>query len=194
MTRVRFMVLLIAVIGLVSVGISLLGAEVVKSTSDENFCGACHVMQPMVTTFNQDIHGGNNPHGFKAECVDCHLPHTSTAAYLLSKGTQGANDVIKMLFTDTDNINWLERRKEREHFVFDSGCLSCHQTLLTKTQAKNVKSLQMHQHYQAMQKTTDPLTCVSCHVTIGHNGALRSELNKTQPEYKFLQQLPEQKP
>ncbi|PHI28123.1 cytochrome c3 family protein [Budvicia aquatica] len=189
MSRTRFIILLACVIGLVSVGISLLGAEAVKQTGGENFCGSCHEMQPMVKTFQQDIHGGNNPHGFSAECVDCHLPHTSTFSYLVSKGVQGTNDVVKVMFTDTSKIDWISRRKQREEFVFDSGCLTCHNKLLDKTTADNSKSLEMHQHYKDMQQTTTPVNCVSCHVTVGHNGELRSELNQTQPEYKFSQDL-----
>ncbi|EBC2882978.1 hypothetical protein EW653_08565 [Salmonella enterica subsp. enterica serovar Rauform] len=33
-----------------------------------------------------------------AECMDCHLPHTSTVGYLISKGVQGTNDVIKKIY------------------------------------------------------------------------------------------------
>ncbi|GKX64445.1 hypothetical protein SOASR032_30140 [Pragia fontium] len=105
--------------------------------------------------------------------------------YLVSKGTQGINDVVKVVFTDTDKIDWLSHRKLRESFVYDSGCLECHKTLLDKAQKNGFKSQQMHQHYKVLQQTENPVACVSCHVTIGHNGELRNELNKTHPEYKY---------
>ncbi|MNE96449.1 hypothetical protein D3C80_1946520 [compost metagenome] len=47
----------------------------------------------------------------------------------------------------------------------------------------------MHAHYQEMQQKGEKLQCVSCHVTIGHNGELRSRLNETQPEYQFQHDL-----
>lgn len=187
MSRTRFIILLACVTIMVASGISLLGVEVVETTGNEEFCGACHEMQPMVKTYQQDTHGGNNPHGFSAECVDCHLPHTSTVGYLLSKGIQGTNDVIKKTLTDTSDINWLENRKKRESYVYDSGCLECHNQLLGKTKADNPKSIEMHQHYKDMQNKTPSLKCVSCHVTVGHTGALRGELNQLAPEYKFME-------
>ncbi|HIF3540788.1 TPA: cytochrome c3 family protein [Salmonella enterica] len=188
MSRTRFVILLACVTILVATGISLLGVGVVKTTGNAEFCGACHEMQPMVKTYQQDTHGGNNPHGFSAECVDCHLPHTSTVGYLISKGVQGTNDVIKKKFTDTSDINWLENRKKRESYVYDSGCLECHNQLLDKTKADNPKSLEMHKLYKDMSNTNSALKCVSCHVTVGHAGLLRGELNQTSPEYKFLKE------
>lgn len=185
MNRMKFGLLLACVVGLVSMGISLIGAEVVKATGGEQFCGACHEMQPMVEAYRHDIHGGNNRVGFKAECADCHLPHDNTFNYLLKKATSGLNDVYKVTLTDTSQIDWLGKRERREEFVYDSGCLSCHQGLLEKTVASNPKSLEMHGHYQKMQQNGEALQCVSCHLTIGHNGELRSSLNETQPEYKF---------
>ncbi|EBK0028686.1 NapC/NirT family cytochrome c [Salmonella enterica] len=188
MSRTRFILLLAFVTIIVASGISLLGVEVVKSTGNDEFCRACHEMQPMVKTYQQDTHGGNNPHGFSAECVDCHLPHTSTVGYLLSKGVQGTNDVITKTFTDTSDINWLENRKKRESYVYDSGCLECHNQLLDKTKADNPKSLEMHKLYKDMSNKNPVLKCVSCHVTVGHAGSLRGELNQTAPEYKFLKE------
>lgn len=185
MNRMKFGLLLACVLGLVSLGISLIGAEVVKATGDEQFCGACHEMKPMVEAYRHDIHGGSNRVGFKAECADCHLPHDNAFNYLLKKATSGLNDVYKVTLTDTSKIDWLGKRERREEFVYDSGCLSCHQGLLEKTVASNPKSLEMHGHYQKRQQEGEALQCVSCHLTIGHNGELRSRLNETQPEYKF---------
>lgn len=188
MSRTRFIILLACATILVASGISLLGVELVKKTGNDEFCGTCHDMQPMVKTYKQDTHGGNNPHGFSAECVDCHVPHTSTIDYLLSKGAQGSNDVFKKALTDTSKIDWLAHRKERESYVYDSGCLECHNRLLDKTTADNPKSLEMHQHYKDMQNENPSLKCVSCHVTVGHAGSLRGELNQYRPEYKFMKE------
>lgn len=189
MKRTHLIILFVIVAGLVGTGISLVGAEVVNRTGNDEFCGSCHVMEPMVVTFRQDTHGGNNRYGFKAQCVDCHLPHSSTVGYLFEKGKLGAHDFIVNFATDTSKIDWIALRERREEFVYDSGCLSCHTQLLNRVSASNPKSLEMHQHYQQLQQTDQPIACVSCHVTVGHNGALRSELNTIQPEYRFSYDL-----
>lgn len=163
-----------------------MGVEIVKRTSNAEFCSSCHIMTPMVETFKRDTHGGNNVHGFVANCTDCHLPHNNTLNYLWHKGKMGANDLFKVALTDTAKINWYAKRQERETFVFDSGCLDCHQKLFERTQVGNPKSLETHGIYLANLHSDSPLHCVSCHVTVGHNGEMRSELNKLYPEgYKF---------
>ncbi|MGL5948048.1 MAG: cytochrome c3 family protein [Aeromonas sp.] len=169
--------------------VGLITAEIVHRTGGEAFCGSCHVMTPMVKTYQADIHGGNNRVGFKAECADCHLPHDNMANYMLEKTKAGLNDVFKVVFTDTDKIDWIARRDERKRYVYDSGCLSCHEGILSKTEARNPKSLEMHQHYQSQVAAGKDLQCVSCHATIGHADSLRSELNQIQPEYQFSHDL-----
>ncbi|MDX1302670.1 cytochrome c3 family protein [Photobacterium sp.] len=185
MKKYKLIIILIVLGGILGLGASLITAEVVKHTSGEEFCGSCHSMEPMAKTFKLDIHGGQNEHGFVAECVDCHLPHDSVFNYMVAKTAHGINDVFKETFTDTSKIDWLSRRKNREEFVYDDGCLECHRQLLDKTTAANPKSLVLHAKYKTLKETEEPLYCVSCHVTIGHDGQLRSELNKTSPEYTF---------
>lgn len=191
MKRNWFVLLALGGIGLTSLGVGVIGAEAVKHTGGEEFCGSCHEMEPMVATFRKDIHGGNNPVGFKAECADCHLPHEGTLGYLVTKAGNGIRDIYKSNFTDTSKIDWHAKHDQRAHFVYDSGCLRCHQDLLAKTEAANPKSLELHAHYRQTQAGAKPLHCVSCHVLIGHNGELRSKLNETYPEYRFQQELRE---
>ncbi|WP_428775474.1 cytochrome c3 family protein [Vibrio sp.] len=185
MNKKWFIVMLLAIGGLLGTGASLITAEIAHSTGDAEFCGSCHSMEPMAETFKYDVHGGQNEHGFVAQCVDCHLPQDSVLGYMVAKTAHGINDVFVENVTDTDAIDWIDRREQRKRFVFDSGCLSCHQELLDKTEADNPKSLQTHAHYKKQLEKGDPINCVSCHVTVGHNGMLRSELNKRYPEFTF---------
>lgn len=186
MSKIKQALLLVGLISLISIAIALIGTEIVKRTSNAEFCVSCHAMQPMVNTYQRDTHGGRNPHGFSAECTDCHLPHNNTLNYLWVKAKMGANDLFKVLFTDTNKIDWHHKRQQRTEFVFDSGCLNCHQQLFNRTQVNHVKSLETHQIYLDSQITQNRLQCVSCHVTVGHNGEMRSELNKIYPEgYQF---------
>ena len=185
MNKKLFVLVLLAVGGLVGLGGSLITAEIVHKTGDAEFCGSCHSMEPMAETFKLDVHGGQNQHGFVAECVDCHLPHDSVLGYMVDKTLHGVNDLYVENFTDTSEIDWLARRKERERYVFDSGCLDCHRQLLDKTEAENPKSLQTHAHYLKQKEKGDPIQCVTCHVDVGHAGQLRTELNKTNPEFTY---------
>ncbi len=185
MNKKVFIFVLIVIGGLLGMGSSLIISEVVHVTGNAEFCGSCHSMEPMAKTFKLDTHGGNNRHGFVAECADCHLPHDSVLGYMIDKTAHGINDVFVETFTDVDEIDWIARRENRDEFVYSSGCLSCHQGLLDKTEAENPKSLQTHAHYKKQLEKGDPIQCVSCHVTVGHAGQLRTELNKLKPEFSF---------
>lgn len=154
----------------------------VKETSGDKFCVSCHSMEPMVGVYRDDVHGGNNPVGIQAKCVDCHLPHDSLASYLYTKAKNGAIEVAITAFGDPEKINWIEKRKERERYVYDSGCMNCHTNILEQKTAKNPKQIEMHEHYKNKLNTKKPLNCVSCHISVGHHG-LRNELNKITPEY-----------
>jgi len=162
-----FRILLIVSSGiLIGMLLSLFTAHIVEETSDEKFCGTCHTMTPMVKAFEADIHGGNNRVGFKAKCVDCHLPHNNVANYMLQKSLTGMHDVWVQTFGDLDKIDWQEKRNHRKNFVYDSGCLKCHKNLKVATQS-NHKALIAHKAY-FNKKDELKLQCVSCHENVGH--------------------------
>lgn len=154
----------------------------VKETSGDKFCALCHSMQPMNEAYANDVHSGNNKVGIKTSCISCHLPQDSLVSYLYTKAKKGTKELAITIFTDTEDINWIEKRKNRKHFVYDSGCLNCHSKILEKTEAKNSKQIEMHKHYSNKLNTQTPLKCVSCHISVGHNG-LRNKLNELKPEY-----------
>jgi len=143
---------------------SLATAEGVHATSDAKFCGSCHVMEPMVAAYREDVHGGNSHHGVTATCVDCHLPHDSVFGYLMAKTASGIKDVWGNVVLDPSKIDWEERRSHREHFVYDSGCLNCHKNLDEATKS-NMKAFLPHRDY--FMGVTN-VTCVACHENVGH--------------------------
>ncbi len=71
------------------IGIGLISAlpatEVLHVFSTNEFCASCHTMKPMAETFSQSIHGGNNQHGFVADCIDCHPPKSNIVEELWVK-------------------------------------------------------------------------------------------------------------
>ncbi len=157
-------VLLCIGFGVAGVLLSLATAEGIHRTSGADFCVGCHVMEPMVASYKEDIHGGKNPHGIRAECTDCHLPHESVLGYVVAKGISGMRDVWGNLVKDPTKVDWQERREHREHFTYDSGCIGCHHELEEATIGNKQAFLPHRDYYRGNTNET----CVSCHENVGH--------------------------
>ncbi len=158
---------------LLGVIISFTTVVAVKHTSDVNFCGSCHSMKPMANAYRNSVHGGYGDSGVMATCADCHLPHKSTIGYMIQKVRTGMWDVWVESTHDTSKIDWHERRLERHKWVYDSGCLHCHENLLQGTKA-NKKAYLMHKAYFAKKLMVErdgvkeSAKCVDCHKHVGH--------------------------
>ncbi len=178
----KYISLIIFISFVVGIIFSLSTNQILKMTGNDKFCALCHLMKPMVDTYKNDIHGGNNALGIKANCVDCHLPHDNLAHYIYKKAINGITEVGIMIFTNTNKIDWYTKREKRNNFIYDNGCLKCHSLLLDKKDLSKTKMANtMHFHYE---KHKHKLKCVSCHFDVGHRG-LRSELNKYKPQYSI---------
>ncbi|MCK5293977.1 MAG: NapC/NirT family cytochrome c, partial [Arcobacteraceae bacterium] len=70
-TKSKFPIVLIIVGIILGLIIAFISAVSIKATSDKNFCGMCHTMQPMVDAYKMDVHGGAGKHGMEVKCVDC---------------------------------------------------------------------------------------------------------------------------
>jgi cytochrome c-type protein NapC len=145
--------------------LSIVIAEGVVGTSDEKFCGNCHTMAPMVASYRDNLHGGNNSTGFQAKCADCHLPHDNIVSYLTAKSITGINDLFAEIFYDKTKIDWEKKRFHRETYVYDSGCLKCH-TDFEKASEKNPKVFVAHKPY-ILGTISD--RCATCHPHTGHS-------------------------
>nr|WP_245583260.1 NapC/NirT family cytochrome c [Oceanospirillum beijerinckii] len=132
-------------------------------TSDAAFCGSCHSMKPMQASFLQDKHGGHSTTGIQALCTDCHLPQDNYISYLYMKGKNGAWDVWKEFVLGAGDVDWHAKRAEANRYTYDSGCLKCHNTLISASELNN-KQFVAHKPY--FQKRTEK-TCVDCH-KVGH--------------------------
>lgn len=154
-------------------------------TSDEKFCVSCHEMEPMVMAYKDDVHGGKGKVGASARCVDCHLPHDSLANYVFTKAKNGLVEGAIHFFGDVDGIDWHEKLKHRDKYVFDDGCLKCHGNIMDTTLSSPSKQAQkMHKHYRQLLNTDKQITCASCHFDAGHKN-LRSYLNYYKPEHEL---------
>ncbi len=143
----------------------------IEVTSDAFFCNKCHAMEPMVLAYRDSIHGGDNTLGIMAACTDCHVSHESLFAHFAGKAKSGTHDIWVTLTTDTTKIDWEEKRLEREEYVYDSGCMTCHRNLEAATWGEE------HQHY--FDGITDS-KCVTCHEEVGH-----SNINKYLLQSKY---------
>jgi len=152
-----------ALLGLLSV-ISWMGTDyALHATSDQAFCGSCHSMKPMQASFLNDKHGGASTKGVQALCSDCHLPQDNYISYLYVKAKSGAWDVWKEFILGAEDVDWHAKRKRANEFVYDSGCLKCHNNLQAGSESSN-KQFVAHKPY--FLGTTEK-SCIDCH-SVGH--------------------------
>jgi cytochrome c-type protein NapC len=119
----------------------------------------------MGESYEQDVHGGNNPQGIRVACTECHLPHGNEVEYIIAKARTGLHDIWAELTKDTEKIDWQALREHRERYVYDSGCLKCHSRLQEATEVSN-KAFVAHRPYFLGE--TDK-QCVTCHEHVGHH-------------------------
>ena len=60
-------------------------------TGDDEFCSSCHSHAPIGASYREDIHGGNNPTGWRATCSQCHIPQDNSLHYLWVFGLRRAS-------------------------------------------------------------------------------------------------------
>lgn len=142
----------------------LVADEGIAATSGSDFCVSCHSMEPMYRSYLEDVHGGKTAHGMQALCVDCHLDHSSSAAYFFDKVRTGVHDIWVEYTRDTSLIDWEAKREHREEYTYDSGCEHCHTRLEESTMATH-DAFVAHRPY-FLGEIED--TCVSCHPNVGH--------------------------
>ncbi|PID76919.1 MAG: cytochrome C [Deltaproteobacteria bacterium] len=141
--------------------LSLAGVEMVEHTSGVRFCSMCHSMKGVAEAYKNDVHGGSNKYGVKAKCVDCHLPHDNVFVYITAKAYTGIKDVVGEIFW-ADSFDWEGNLKNREHFTYTSGCLTCHN--LDDIKYDIPKAFLAHKDF----KTGKVDSCVRCHQHVGH--------------------------
>jgi formylglycine-generating enzyme required for sulfatase activity len=113
----------------------------------------------------------DNKSGVTVNCVDCHLP-PGGPSYLTAKVSTGIRDVVGMVFTDTDKINWelKSTREQASEHVYKTSCLSCHQNLFPRTLSK--EGSEAHLYYD---QNAEALRCINCHLETGHFSKTKSK-------------------
>ena len=142
----------------------------VESTNTDEFCVSCHVMEPFRTSWKASVHGGKNPQGFTAQCVDCHLPHDGFVNYLVTKARTGLSDIYHNIWIDGESFDWAANAEEnRLKFTFDSACHRCHHNLTPP----GISSGGLIAHRAYIRGEANKM-CAECHMHVGHKDMLQT--------------------
>lgn len=140
------------------------GDRIVRYTSTNEFCFACHAHPHAEDSWRQSVHYDNRS-GMHVQCAECHLPPPGNLRYLLAKAKHGANDVYHQIFTGPENVNWEAKRtvERAVTFTYDESCVRCHQNLFPLQLSRDGQ--QAHLYYS---QNEDDLSCLNCHMYTGH--------------------------
>jgi sulfatase modifying factor 1 len=133
-------------------------------TSSDKYCVSCHIHPLADQSWKLSAHY-NNRTGNIVHCVACHLPPKGHFGYLYAKAKHGSKDLYGYLFKDSTKINWEEIKvlDNAKGYVYEKSCMECHQNLFPVK--LSVDGSNAHLLYTT---TNEPLTCVNCHLDVGH--------------------------
>jgi len=153
-------------IGVVLTALTVLASGfMIETTNTDTFCISCHAMTPFRNAWTASVHGGKNPQGFAAQCVDCHLPHGSFVEYVTAKAVTGTSDVFQNMIIDVAEFDWMANsEKRRTKFTYDSACRRCHHHLDAAPGMPRGGFL-AHRAYLRGDTTKK---CADCHPNVGH--------------------------
>ncbi|MFW6055411.1 MAG: cytochrome c3 family protein [Thermodesulfobacteriota bacterium] len=99
-------------------------------TSTPEFCASCHEIEYAYDTWKTSSHA-NNPKGFVADCMDCHLPAPEdTFDFFYAKTYHGIKDVVKHFTMDPSEYNRVKNRERAYEDLDNEQCQKCHRNLL----------------------------------------------------------------
>jgi cytochrome c nitrite reductase small subunit len=138
--------------GVVLIGLAIWGMH---ATSQPNFCGNCHQIKPLVTSW------ASGPHQ-RVGCLDCHA-NPGTVGYVIRK-VQGLGEVYHQV---TNQIPAVLVAK-----VNTQNCIICHTGARNDyPQAKNIKLDTGPQAPKVSHKemlNNQNVSCLTCHKYTGH--------------------------
>ena len=132
--------------------------------SKSEYCGGkCHEMNTAYRAWELSSHGANT-HGFRVECIDCHLPPKEKYfRHLLAKGYEGGKDIYKHYLGGEYESERL--RKRVLETIPNERCLHCHNDLLAKPASPGARTA----HADVLNPPGNAESrCVDCHEDAGH--------------------------
>ncbi len=168
-SRIRKPLVVGVVVGVVLTVVMVLASGfMIDTTNTDVFCAKCHIMKPFRMAWQNAVHGGHNPQGFAAQCVDCHLPHGNFFEYFIVKGMTGTGDVIQNFYVDGATFDWAgNAEKNRTKFTFESACRHCHHVLTPP----GIRRGGLMAHRTFLRGETSK-TCADCHPRVGHKNMI----------------------
>lgn len=118
-------------------------------STDPAACKNCHIMNDEYNSWQKSSHHA------VAKCLDCHLPHDPIPKYI-AKADNGFWHSKGFTFQDFHEPIIIKPRNAR---ILQENCLSCHGDFV-------------HQIVAGSTTAKDSVTCVHCHMTVGH-GAVK---------------------
>ena len=150
-------------------------------TSTPQFCASCHEIQFAYNTWKTSTHA-NNPQGFVADCMDCHLPAPhDTFDFFYAKTFHGAKDVLVHLLLDEYDH---KKNREAAYALFDNNqCQKCHRNILFIPDKRG--AMLAHRDVVYARPGYEK-KCVDCHRDLVHNATPLYRYKQYQDPYRGL--------
>ena len=133
-------------------------------TSTPEFCASCHEIQFAYNTWKTSTHV-NNPQGFVADCMDCHLPAPhDTFDFFYAKTAHGIKDII-IHFT-MDEYDHEKNRKAAYASFKNEQCQKCHRNIL---HIPDKRGAMLAHRSVIYARPGYEKRCVDCHKNLVHN-------------------------
>ncbi len=134
-------------------------------TSSPQFCSSCHEIEYAYDTWKTSSHA-NNPKGFVADCMDCHLPAPhNTFEFFYTKTAHGLKDVFMHFTMDTSEYDHAKNRQAAYKSFKNEQCRKCHRNLLQMPYKRGA----MLAHRKVLYPGDgSKKKCVDCHKHLVH--------------------------
>jgi|TARA_B110000495_G_C22954428_1_gene559069 cytochrome c-type protein NapC len=150
------------------VSFAILGSVVTEQTNSTEFCTSCHSMQWVTNEWKESYHY-KNASGVRAECADCHVPHSlgpkMVAKLLAAKDVWGEVTGVIDTKEKFESHRWVMANRvwDKMKATDSRECRSCHAFESMDTTEQTKFSRKKHAKAELEGKT-----CIDCHRGIAH--------------------------
>ena len=150
-------------------------------TSTPQFCAWCHEIRFAYNTWKTSTHV-NNPQGFVADCMDCHLPAPyDTFDFFYTKTAHGIRDIVVHFFQEEYDH---KKNRQKAYASFkNQQCQKCHRNILYIPAKRGA----MLAHRSVLYARPGyEKRCVDCHRDLVHNARASYQYKQYQGPYTGL--------